>query len=99
MGGDLGSVVGSVLSYQTNQNAQNAAMSATQSAVDQINAVGAPPDLAKQIVLKEYQQAGVLTPQLEQAINTHFQQIQGPNQQVQNAQSQALQQMSQPIRG
>jgi hypothetical protein len=93
--GDIGAVAGGLIAQQTAEESQNKALAATQAAVDQINAIGAGPDLAKQIFLQQYKQAGVLTPQSEQAINAHFQQIAGPTQQVQNAQQAALQQFGQ----
>jgi hypothetical protein len=73
--------------------ARNAALSATQ----QLLSIGYPPDLAQQIVYKQFQQAGTLTPELEQYIqnpNSMMADVQG-SQQAQNVQLQALQALQQ----
>lgn len=92
--GDIGGVIGGAMAQSTASNAQERMASAEQDAVNLINSIGAGPDLARQIYLEKYQQAGVLTPQMEQQINTHFQQIAGPSQGVSAAQKQALQQLT-----
>jgi hypothetical protein len=48
---------------------RNAAQQAAQNAVQEITSIGAPPDLAKQILLKHFESAGLLTPAVESAIN------------------------------
>ena len=93
--GGVASLAGSLIGNSTANNAMDAAQAATQKAVDAINAVGASPDLAKQIFLQQYQQAGILTPEIEQNINAHFQSIAGPSSQVTNAQNSALSQLAQ----
>lgn len=66
-------IIGGVMGMMTSASDRNAAQAAMQSAVAQINAIGAPPDLAQQIILQHFQQAGILTPQLAQAIPQEFQ--------------------------
>lgn len=95
----IGSLAGSIMANQQATEAQDEAKRATRAAVNQIQAVGAGPDLSRQILLQQYKQAGILTPQMEQQVNAHFQQIQGVSQPVQQAQQQALQQMSQVAKG
>lgn len=97
--GGVASLAGSLISNSTANNAQEAAAAATQKAVDAINAVGASPDLAKQIFLQQFKSAGILTPEVEQNINTHFQQIAGPSSQVTGAQSDVLNKLAQQSAG
>ena len=47
---------------------RNAAMAAFQQSLAEIEAIGAPPDLAREIMLRRFEQVGVLTPELEEAI-------------------------------
>lgn len=63
------SVVGGMAGRAAQSNDMEHAFNTAQQAYDQIVAVGAPPDLAKQIVLDQFKQVGLMTPQLEQAIN------------------------------
>lgn len=41
---------------------------ALQKAIDEIMTIGAPPDMARAIILKEFKNAGVYTPKLEEAV-------------------------------
>jgi hypothetical protein len=61
----LGGVIGNIASSGDRDRAQQA----YQQALDQIMSIGAPPDLAKEILLKNFQQVGVLTPELEEAVH------------------------------
>lgn len=65
IGGLIGSLVGSSNASGDFQNANEAAQKAAQQLIN----TGMPPDLAKQVVLQQYQSAGKLTPDLEKAIN------------------------------
>lgn len=60
----IGGILGNVLSGGD----RDAAMAAYQRALDEINAIGAPPDLAREIILQRFEQVGVLTPELEEAV-------------------------------
>jgi len=61
----LGGIIGNMSSASDRKKAQ----AANDKALKSIEAVGAPPDLSKQIILNEYRQAGILTPELEQNID------------------------------
>jgi len=61
-------IIGGVIGQMASANDRNAAQAAMQKALAYIDAVGAPPDLSQAIILDHFQQAGVLTPQLEQAV-------------------------------
>lgn len=67
----LGGVIGNIASAGDRKRAQEAYASA----MEKINAVGAPPDLSKEIILQEFRQVGALTPELEQAINIDSSQV------------------------
>jgi hypothetical protein len=75
---------------------QQAASAAAAAAFQQIQAVNAPPDMAQQILLQKFQDAGLLTPAVEQAINAPQSQVSQvqQNAQLQSAQNAALQQMA-----
>lgn len=62
-------IIGGVIGSMNSASARAAAAAAAQKAVDAINAVGAGPDLARQIYMQKFQEAGILTPELEQAVN------------------------------
>lgn len=62
-------VVGGVIGNMASAGDRDAANAAYQDALDTIKAVGAPPDLSKAIILQKFQQAGVLTPELEEAVH------------------------------
>lgn len=57
--------IGNMLSGDDRDNA----MRAYQDAFNLIQRLGAPPDLAREILLDRFQQVGVLVPELEEAIN------------------------------
>jgi hypothetical protein len=85
----LGGIIGSIAGGSDRAAAQQA----SQQALAQIQAVGASPDLAQQIVLQQFKQAGILTPQLEQNINQQFSQVIGNDPTLRNAQLGALTQL------
>jgi hypothetical protein len=61
----LGGVIGNMASSGDRERAQDA----YQRALAEIESIGAPPDLAKEIFLKNFQQVGVLTPEIEEAVS------------------------------
>lgn len=67
-----GSLLGGVLGGIFGGADREAAESAQAQAEAIINAVGAGPDLARQIYHNSFQQAGLMTPEVEQAINTEM---------------------------
>lgn len=88
-----GSVIGALSSAGDRQKAQDAMNAAFQ----QINAIGAPPDLSAEIIRQNLQQVGVYTPALEQAITQDVSKVsqiqEDPS--LRNAQTQALQALQQ----
>lgn len=61
-------VVGGAAGMLTSQQKRDAAEKASNDAFAEINALNAPPDQQKAILLKHFKSSGVYTPQLEQAI-------------------------------
>lgn len=59
-----GGILGNILS----SGDRNSAMAAYQQALAEIERIGAPPDLAREIMLQRFEQVGVLTPELEEAV-------------------------------
>jgi hypothetical protein len=60
----VGGIIGNIMSSGDRQRAREA----FQRALAEIDAIGAPPDLAREIILQQFQQVGVLTPELEEAV-------------------------------
>jgi hypothetical protein len=61
----IGGIVGNIASAGDRQRARDA----YERALAEIEAIGAPPDLAREIILQRFEQVGVLTPELEEAVN------------------------------
>src|SRR6266700_1863529 len=97
VGGVLSGIIGGIAS--ASQRA--AAEKASQDALAQIQAIGAPPNLAQQIILQKFQSAGVLTPEIEHNINLGVSQVSQikDNAATTNAQNQALQLIQQRAQG
>jgi hypothetical protein len=62
-------IVTGVLGNFFSQDERSQAEAAFQRALNEISAIGAAPDLARQIILRNFEQVGVLTPELEEAVN------------------------------
>jgi hypothetical protein len=68
--GAIGGVLGGVLGAGAASGDRNQSRQAADAAIKQLMDLGAPPDTAKALVLKQYQSAGNLTPEMEQYIKT-----------------------------
>lgn len=64
-----GSILGGVIGNIASAGDRDAAARAQQKALAEIEKLGAGPDLAKQIYLREFKSAGVLTPEIEKAVD------------------------------
>lgn len=60
----VGGLIGNIMS----QGDRNKAKSAMKQAMAELEAVGFPPDMSKEIIFKEFEQVGILTPELEEDI-------------------------------
>lgn len=101
MGGVLGGIVGgvadiagSIIGDASSSDERNAAKAAAEKAIKTIQETGAPPETAKEIFLKEFKSAGILTPEMEQNINVKFQPI-VESKEGREAQMNALRQLQQ----
>jgi hypothetical protein len=65
VGGILGNVIGGFASAADREKAE----AAFKKAMAEIEAIGAGPDLSREIFLKEFKQVGVLTPEVEKAVD------------------------------
>jgi hypothetical protein len=61
-------VIGGLFGASAAAKGRAAAAQAAQAALAQLNALGMPPDLSKELILQKFQEAGQLTPELEQQI-------------------------------
>jgi len=103
IGGVLGggaNIVTSILGGAKSQDEMNQAQGALQAALAKIGNIQ-DPNLQQQIVLQQFQQQGILTPELEKSINDTFVQIQQNPAQQQGLQAQqaALTQLGQRAQG
>jgi len=95
IGGVLGGIVGQSQVAGAEGNAAN-----QQAIANQImQQIGAAPDVSAPLILQQYKQAGVLTPEMEANITAQMPQAIGSDQTAVNAQTQALQQMQQRAAG
>lgn len=69
IGGALANVAGGIVGGIASASDREAAAAASQKALKEIEAIGAPPDLAREILLREYKSAGVLTPEIEKQVD------------------------------
>ena len=69
------SVIGGILGNNAASAGRAAQAAAAQAALAQLNALGMPPDLSKELILQKFQEAGQLTPDLEQEINLQASQM------------------------
>lgn len=85
-------VIGGLLSSSSAKKAAKAQQQAAAAAYAELNKLGLPPDISKEIILKQFQSMGVLTPELEQEINLQEAQVskiqEDPS--LRNAQMEAL---------
>ncbi len=68
-------VIGGMLSSSSAKKAAKAQQAAAAAAFAELNKLGMPPDLSKEIILKQFQSMGVLTPELEQEISLQEAQV------------------------
>lgn len=80
---------------------RGAASNAYNQAVSELLAIGMPPDLSREVVMQQFQSAGVLTPELEQEIKLNESKLSQVQEDpaTRNAQMQALQLLQQSGRG
>lgn len=67
-----GPIIGGILGQQAAKGDKKAAQKAMKAALGELNNLGYPPDLSKEIIVQELQRQGVYTPQLEQDLSDQF---------------------------
>lgn len=93
----IGAVIGGLVGQDHAQAGFDAQKAAISQMIAKLDSVGMPPDQSAAVILDQFKQAGVLTPQLEQQVHDSTSQFQNikVNQQARDTQIQALQQMKQ----
>jgi hypothetical protein len=94
-GGIVGGIIGQGQSAGAAGNANNQANISNQI----LQQIQQAPDVSAPLILQQYKQAGVLTPEMEQNITAQAPQAIGQDKTAINAQTQALQQMQQRAAG
>lgn len=94
-GGILGGIIGANNSAGASGNANNDANIANQI----LQQIGQAPDVSAPLILQQYKQAGLVTPEMEQQITAQVPAAIGQDKTAINAQQQALQQMQQRASG
>lgn len=74
VGGPYGALAGGIIGgavgfFGSSSEDEERAKAAAQAAFDEIMSLNAPPKMARDILLRNFEQAGVLTPEMEQMIN------------------------------
>jgi hypothetical protein len=99
--GSIGNIVGSIAGNIASKKDRESQLGAMEQALTELRNAGTPPDLAKEIIYQQYQQAGILTPELEQDLDIADSNV--ANMQVdstgRDAQLQALNLMQQASKG
>jgi hypothetical protein len=62
-------IIGGLIGNQAAKGDRAAANKAMKQALDQLTAIGAPPDMSKALILQEFQRAGLYTPELEEQVD------------------------------
>lgn len=97
--GAVGNIVGGIAGQQASSGdtgeARNQAITANQI----LQEIQQAPDISKPLILQKYQQAGLLTPQMQQQINAAMPQTISTDPALRQAQMQALQSMQQRAAG
>ena len=97
----IGSIVGGIIGNIESKKDRESQIGAMEQALAEIRNTGAPPDLAKEIIFQQFQQAGIMTPELEESLNIAESNVAGMQVDTtgRDAQIQALNLMQQASRG
>jgi len=96
-----GPLIGGILGSISSSSGRKAAAAASAQAMAQLQAIGLPPDLSREIILKQYQVQGVLTPEIQEDLNLQVSQVsqiqEDPS--LRSAQMESLGMLGQSARG
>ena len=97
IGAGIGGVIGGIIGAGNSSGASGNANNLANIQNDILQALAAAPDISKPLILQQYKQAGLLTPEMEQNISAGPSAMAGVQTDAQslNAQRQALQQLQQ----
>lgn len=70
-----GPVIGGIMGGISASSGRRAQAAAAAAALAELNRIGMPPDLSRQVILQHFQSTGILTPALEQDINLQASQV------------------------
>lgn len=62
-------IIGGIMGNMSASDDREAAMDALREGWAKLDAIGMPPDLSQRLLLEQFQQVGILTPELEQDVN------------------------------
>lgn len=72
LGEALGGIIGGILGNNAAKSDRSNAKDAMKQAAAIYDQIGLPPDVSKELILKEFQRVGMYTPELEQDLNDTF---------------------------
>ncbi len=101
IGAQLGGIVGGFVGQDQASGDRNKGQGYAEGAFNELLGIGLPPDLAKEVIYQKFQEAGILTPQMEQEINLAHSKVAEAQEapETRNAQMEALNQLKQLSRG
>lgn len=68
LGGAIGGIVGGIIGGDKASGDRSKGQGYAEQAFNELLAIGLPPDLSKEIIMQKFQEAGIMTPELEQEI-------------------------------
>lgn len=72
IGSAVGGIVGGIIGDHKSSGDRAKGQGYAEQAFNELLSIGVPPDLSKEIIMQKFQEAGIMTPELEQEINlTH----------------------------
>jgi hypothetical protein len=70
-----GPVIGGILGGITASSGRKAQAAAAAAALAELNRIGMPPDISKEVIMQQFQSQGIMTPELEQDIHLAASQV------------------------
>lgn len=95
IGASIGGIIGGYVGADAASGDKAKAQGYAEQAMNQLISLGMPPDLSKEIIYQKFQEAGILTPEMEQAIEIAHSKVAGMQEDPtgRNAQLEALGQL------
>jgi hypothetical protein len=101
IGAAVGGIIGGIAGFFGGGSQRRKAEELLQKALAEIEAVGAPPDLSREIILETFKQEGMYVPELEQEVDLALSKVSQikENPELRDAQMQALRQIQERAEG